>query len=94
MSALYTLSKDFKEPLKIPFHILPKNCTENRFNIVIYCKEYDINVKKELEYLNFLFENHDFAKMGHHSFEVKETISLRRDYSSTYNFSSKKNVYI
>ena len=24
MSALYTLSKDFKEPLKIPFHILTK----------------------------------------------------------------------
>ena len=90
MSTLYSLLDDFKEHLKIPFYILMKDCTENSFNISIYCKENDINVKKELEYLNFIFANYDLVKMGYHPFEVKEIISLRRDYSSTYIFSSRK----
>ena len=81
---------DFKEHLKIPFYILMKESTESSFNISIYCKENVINVKKELEYSNFLFVNYNLVKMGYHPFEFKEIISLRRDYSSTYIFFSRK----
>lgn len=49
-SALYALFDNFKEYLKIPFHILMKKRSENSFSTVIYCKENDVNVKKELEY--------------------------------------------
>ena len=90
MSRLYSLLDDFKEHLKILFYVLTKEGTENSFNILIYCKENDIIVKEELEYLNFLFVNHNLVKMGYYSFEVKEIISFRRDYSSTYIFSSRK----
>ena len=53
MSALYSLLDDFKDHLKIPCYVLTKERTENSFNTLIYCKENNINVKKELEYLNF-----------------------------------------
>ena len=92
MSALYSLLDDFKEHLKIPFYILMKQRTVNSFNISIYYKENDINLKKELEYLNFLFVNYDLVKMGYQPFEVKEIISLRRDYSSTYIFTSREQL--
>ena len=81
---------DFKKHLKILFYVLTKECTENRLNILIYCKENNINVEEELEYSHFLCVNHNLIKMGYRPFEVKEIISLRRDYSSTYIFSSRK----
>ena len=90
MSALYSLLHDFKKHLKILFYFFTKECTENRFNILIYCKENDINGEEELEYSNFLCVNHNLIKMGYRPFEFKEVISLRRDYSSTCIFSSRK----
>ena len=90
MSALHALLDDYQEHLKIPFHILTKESTKNSFKIIIYCKECDINIKKELEHLNDLFLCHSFTKMVFYPFEVKEIISLRRDYFSTYIFSSRK----
>ena len=89
MSALYSLLDDFKEHLKILCYVPAKERTENIFNSLVYCKENDINVKEELEYLNFLFVNHNLVKKGYCPFEVKEIISLSRDYSSTYIFSCR-----
>ena len=48
MSALYSLLDHFKKHLKILFYVLSKECSENRFNILIYCKENDKNVEEEL----------------------------------------------
>ena len=67
-----------------------KKRSENSFSTVVYCKENDVNVKKELEYLNFLFLNHDLTVIGYCLFGVKEIISLWRHYFSTYIFSSRK----
>ena len=55
MSSLNTILYEFKENLKIPFHIVTKGQTENIFNITVYCKESDINISKELDCLNFLY---------------------------------------
>ena len=85
MSLLY----DYQEHLKIPFHILIKEGTENSFKIILYCKECDV-FKKKLEHLNDLFLCHSLTKMGFYPFEIKEIISVRRDYFSTYIFSSRK----
>ena len=53
MSGQYSLLDDFKEHLKILCYVLTKERTENTFSTLISCKENDINVKEELEYLNF-----------------------------------------
>lgn len=50
----------------------------------------EINVSKELDFLNSLYNRHNFKKYGYNLFTVTEIISLRRDYFSTYIFSSSK----
>ena len=47
---------DFKEHLKIQNHILTKKRREKKFTITIYCKEENVDVKKELDYMIFVFE--------------------------------------
>ena len=69
---------------------MKKKRTEEKFIVTIYCKEEDINVNQELNYFNTLFLKHCLRKMGHQPFEVTEIISIRRDYFSTYVFSSRK----
>ena len=81
MSSLYTMFNDFKEHLKIQNHILTKKWAEKKL-LTIYCKEKDIDVKKELDYTNFLFLEHNLMRMGFYPFEVTEIISLRKDYFS------------
>ena len=55
MSALFVLCNDFKQHLKIRDYILTKKSEEKKFKITIYCKQDDINIKKELDYVNFFF---------------------------------------
>lgn len=87
----------FREYLNISGFILTKNWTENRFIVKVYCKEDDINVNKELNYLNMLFLNFNLMDLSYRPFEVEESISLRIDYFSTFVFileiSEKKNVF-
>ena len=81
---------DFKEHLKIQNHILTRKRTEKKFTITIYCKEENIDVEKELDYMNFLFLKHNLMRMGFYPFEVTEIISLRRGYCSTLVFSCSR----
>ena len=90
MSSLNAILYEFKENLKIPFHIVTKDRTENIFSITVYCKESDMNISKELDCLNFLFAKYDLSKTGYCPFDVKEIISLSRDYFSTYVFYCRK----
>ena len=90
MSSLNAILYEFKENLKVPFHIVTKDRTENIFKITVYCKESDMNIRKELNCLIFLFAKYDLSKMGYCPFDVKEIISLKRDYFSTYVFYCRK----
>ena len=69
MSAFYALVDDLKEHLKIKNYILARKGTEEKFIVMIYCKEGDINVNEELNYFNTLLVKHSFGKMGHQPFE-------------------------
>ena len=55
----------------------------------MHCKKDDINVNKELDYLNMIFLNFNLMDMSYRPFEVEESISLRRDYFSTFVFYSR-----
>ena len=90
MSAIFVLCDDFKQHLKIQNHILTKKSEEKKFKITIYCKQDDINIKKELDYVNFLFLKHNLMELGFHPFQVAEIISIRRDYFSTFIFCSDR----
>ena len=78
MSSLNAIVYEFKKKLKIPFHIVRKGRTENIFNITVYCKESDMNIREELDCLNFLFAKYNLSKMGYCPFDVKEIISQER----------------
>ena len=57
---------------------------------MLYCKESDVNVKKELDFINFSFLKHNLVSLGFYPFNVKEIISIRRDYFSTFTFTFSK----
>ena len=76
----------FKKKLKIPFHVVTKGRTKNIFNMTVYSKESDINIRKQLDCLKLLFAKNYLSKMSYYPFDVKEVISLRRDYFTTYVF--------
>ena len=78
MSPLNAILCKFKDNLKIPFHIVTKDWTENIFNITVYWKESNMNIRKVLDCLNFLFAKYDLSKMGYCPFNVKEIISQGR----------------
>ena len=69
MSSLYTLFNDFKEHLKIRHHILTTKPTEKKCTITIYCKQDDINVKKQLDAMNFFFVKYNLMKMSFYPFD-------------------------
>ena len=46
MSSLTALLYDYKEKLKIPFHMVTQNRTEKIFDIMVYCKEKDMNINE------------------------------------------------
>ena len=52
--SLQSLYNDFKENCKIKKKIIKWKKDENKFSIVIYCLEENINVNKEMELLNKL----------------------------------------
>ena len=91
MSSFYAMFDDFKEHLKIQNYILTKKQREKKFTTTIYCKEENVDVKKELDYMIFLFLKHNLTiKHNFYPFEVTEIISLRRDYFSTFVFSCSR----
>lgn len=90
MTALHALCDNFKKHLKITNFVLTKSRTEKSFNIKVYCKEDDTNIKEKLDHLNMLFCDFNFKSMGYCPFEVEEAISVRRDYFSTFYFYSRK----
>ena len=53
-------------------------------------KRDDINIKKELNYVNLLFLKHNLMELGFYPFQVTEMISIRRDYFSTLIISSDR----
>ena len=59
-------------------------------NVMLYCKESDVNVKKELDFINFSFLKHNLVSLGFYPFNVKEIISIRGDYFSTFTFTFSK----
>lgn len=65
-------------------------CEENKFVLTIYCLEKNINGQNELDYLNLLFKKHGLAWMKLCRLEVTEIISVRKIYSSTFSFTSRK----
>ena len=65
-------------------------CEENKFVLTIYCLDKDINGQNELDYLNLLFEKHGLTWMKLCRFELTEIISIRKIYSSTFSFASRK----
>ena len=79
----------FKQHLKTSNHVLTKKRTEQKFTVNTYCEEH-INVKKELNHMNFSFLKHNLMAMDLYPFEVTEVISLRRDYFSKYVFSCSR----
>ena len=87
---MFVLCNDFKQHLKIQNYILTKVSDEKKFKITIYCKQDDINIKKELDYVNFLFLKHNLMELDFYPFQVTEIISIRRDYFSTLIFCSDR----
>ena len=56
--SLSSLNIDFKENYKIKNKIMDWKKYENYFKILIYCLEENINVEKEKELLNKLYQKH------------------------------------
>ena len=74
----------------LPLQLSKKKKMSALYALCDNCKEDDINMKEELDYLNVLFLDFNLKSMGYFPFEVEEAISLRRDYFSTFVFYSRK----
>ena len=90
MSSLHLTLYEFKENLSIPHAIIDRKFLKKEFSFVIYCRQDDINVKKELDFLNNLYIKHDVKGWNYLPFEVTEYISDTKVYSPTYIFTSRK----
>ena len=92
-SSLRTLVNDFKEHLKIPNNVVTwiiKKKEKKKFVLTVYCLEKDISVKNKLDFLNLLYRHHGLNRMKLDLFEVTEIISINKNYSSTFVFTSRK----
>ena len=87
MSSLHLTLYEFKEALPIP---QSKIFLKKEFSIVIYCWQDDINIKRELDFLNNMYIKHDLKRWNYLPFEVTEYISVTKVYPSTYIFTSRK----
>ena len=90
MSSLHLTLYEFKEYLSIPHTIIEQKFKKTFFSIVSYCRQDDINVKKELDCLNNLYIKHDLKRWDYLSFEVTEYISITKVYPSTNILTSRK----
>ena len=89
-SSLRALVNDFKEHLKIPNNVVTWISKEKKFVLTVYCLEKDISVKNELDFLNLFYRHNGFNWIKLDPFEVTEIISINKNYSSTFEFTSRK----
>ena len=88
-SSLRALANDFKQHIKT-LNFLTWISKKRKFVITVYYFEKDISVKKELNYLNLLYKYHSLNWMKLDPSEVTEIISINKNYSSTFVFTSRK----
>ena len=89
-SSLNALVYNFKDHLKIPNNVVTWICKEDRTVIRLYCSHQHISVKQEFEYLNNLHKQYEFRWMKLQLFDVDKWISLNKNYTSMFAFTSRK----
>ena len=90
VSSLRALVNDFKEHLKISNNVVTWISKEKQFALTVYCLEKDISVKNKIDFLNLLYRRHGLNWMKLDPFEVTEIILINKTYSSTFEFTSRK----
>ena len=58
--------------------------------IIAYCLQEDINLNKEIDYLNYLFKQHGLSWLHYKPPEVTKIISLRKNCLSIFLFTFRK----
>ena len=89
-SSLIALLDHYKNHLKIPKNVATWISKEDRFILRVYSIEKDTSVNKELDFLNVLHKHHGrLTWMKSNPFEVTEIISINKNYSSVFLFTSR-----
>ena len=80
--SLSSLYMDLKKKCKIKNKITDWKKNENEFKIIIYFLENNINVEKEKELLNNLYQKHGLSWTAFDPREVKKIILIKKLYDS------------